>query len=173
MHRILLVVVVAFGFVACGGKKQSEHHAAVDKYVNQDMLALIGVLWAGKRPLDTISVKAFDDARGWFERPGALDTIVIPRMTEFLDGAGKVTPPEVMAQIHSKVISLATAYREVATEMLAAVEATDKPKFEAAHAKLMETTERYLSWQRSMDSALKTHGVQLQDVPKPAPLPKP
>lgn len=173
MHRILLAVALAFGLVACGGKQQSEHHAAVDKYVNQDMLALIGVLWTGKRPLETIAVRAFDETPEWFKPPGAMDAIVIPRMTQFLDGAAKVTPPPAMAPIHTEIVRLATVYREIATDMLAAVEASDKPKFEAAHAKLMSTTEDYLAWQRQMDAALKEHGVKLQTVPKPAPLPEP
>lgn len=171
MTRCFVVALFVLGLVACGGKKTSEHHAAVDAYVNKDMLASIGVLWTGKRPLDTIKATSLEEARGWFTPPGGLDQIVIPRMTQFLDTAAKVTPPEVMAASHATIIEIATSYRDVATQMIAAAEADDKAKFEAAHAKLMETTESYLAWQRKLDAALQDHGVKLQDVPKPAPLP--
>lgn len=165
--RALAITVLIVGLVACGGKASGDK-AGVERYLNQDMNALLGVLWVGKKPLMTIKPTHMTEAAGWFERPSALETIVIPRMTEFIDGANKVTPPSSLKAAHAQIIEVATAYRTAATDLGDAAAAKDQAKFTAAHATLMEAEGRYQSWQGAIDAALSANDVTLKDPPVPA-----
>ncbi len=165
--RSIVIAFLIVGLVACGGKSSGDK-AGVETYLNQDMNALIGVLWVGKKPLMTIKATHMTEAAGWFEHPSALDTIVIPRMTEFLDGANKVTPPASMKAAHAQIIEIATAYRTAATDLGEAAVAKDQAKFTTAHAALMEAEGRYQSWQHAIDEAIAANGITLKDPPVPA-----
>ena len=175
MQRILGVVVLVLGLVACGGKNQDAadpETAAVVHYLNVDMNAPIGMLWVGKRPLEKIEPSAFEDAAGWFEHPSGIDTIVIPRLTDFIAAAEKITPPPSEAAAHAMIIDVAKSYREVASELAEAAIAKDKPKFLAAHEKLMATHASYLRWQGLFDSTLSTRKITFKDPAIPPPYPK-
>ncbi|MBA2544960.1 MAG: hypothetical protein H0V17_35280 [Deltaproteobacteria bacterium] len=170
---LLAIACLVLGLAACGSKHDSPEipnspdKVAVEKYINTDMNALIGVLWVGKRPLENITPAQFETAPGWFVRPGALDTTVIPRMKDFIAGSAKVTPPASMTQAHSMGIAVATAYRDVAAQLIDAAETKDEAKFVDAHAKLMDGHARYLRWQKLIDGALTRNGIKLRDPPAP------
>jgi hypothetical protein len=170
MLKVLIIAV--FASMACSGKQESEHKAAVDKYINVDMHTSWGVFWAAQRPFKTLKNDALDRGlHGWFE--GSMGGIVIPRMTQFLEVASKVTPPEVIKAQHTKIVELATAYRDIAADMKEAAATKDTVRYKAAHEKMLSTYERYLAWQSSLDSVMKTHGVSMKDVPEPPALAAP
>lgn len=170
--RSIATVLLVLGLVACGSKAEKPDKAAVEKYINTDLNGLIGMLWVGKKPLETIKPDHFDTAHGWFARPSALETIVIPRMDQVVAGAAKITAPEAMKTLHQQLVDVATGYRDVAKELGDAVAAEDKAKFTAAHAKLMEGQERYQHWQQAMDVVLAEYQIKLADPAQPPPLPK-
>jgi hypothetical protein len=167
-----IAIVLLLGLVACGSKTEKADRAAVEKYVNTDLNELIAILWVGKKPLETIKPDHFDTAHGWFTRPSALDTIVIPRMNQVLAGAAKITPPEALKPTHQQLVDVATAYRDAAQDLGDAVAANDKARFATAYAKLLAGHERYQRWQKAMDETLSTYKIELQDAPPPLPLPK-
>lgn len=170
MLKALIIAVIAS--MACGGKQESEHKAAVDKYINVDMHTSWGVFWTGQRPFKTLKNDALDRGlHGWFE--GSMGGIVIPRMTQFLELAGKVTPPEVLKAQHTTIVELATTYRDIATDMKEAAATKDTARYKAAHEKMLSTYERYLAWQSALDATMKTHGVSMKDVPEPPALTAP
>lgn len=170
--RTLVVTVALVGFMACSSGPSKEAKAAVETYINTDLNGLVGILWVGKRPLESITPEHYDTAHGWFERPSALETIVIPRMDQVIAGAAKITPPEAMKTAHQLMIDVAKGYRAAAVELGDAVAANDKAKFATAHANLMEGHARYLRWQALLDEALNTYKITLKDQPIPAELPK-
>jgi len=157
------LLVLVLGLVACGGgkaeKAEKADKAAVETYINADLNSVIGMLWVGKKPLDTVEADHFDSAHGWFAHPSALDTTVIPRMEQVLAGAAKITVPGTMKNLHAQLVSVATTYRDAAKELGDAVEANDGRS-------------RYQAWQQSMDAVLADYHITLNDPPPPAPLPK-
>lgn len=170
--RSLAVALLALGLVACGGAKEKPDKAAVETYVNTDLNGIIGMLWVGKKPLDTVKADHFDAAHGWFAHPSALDTMVIPRMDQVLAGAAKITPPPSMKAMHQQLVEVATLYRDAARELGDAVAADDKAKFASAYAKAEDGRTRYQHWQQSMDAVLDDYKITLKDPPPPVPLPK-
>lgn len=171
--RSIVVGLLVLGLVACGGgKAEKADKAAVETYINADLNSVIGMLWVGKKPLDTVKADHFDSAHGWFAHPSALDTTVIPRMEQVLAGAAKITVPGTMKNLHAQLVSVATTYRDAAKELGDAVEANDKAKFDAAFAKVVDGRSRYQAWQQSMDAVLADYHITLNDPPPPAPLPK-
>ena len=170
--RRLVVVVLALGLVACGGSKEKADKAAVETYINTDLNGIIGVLWVGKKPLDTVKGDHFENAHGWFAHPSALDNTVIPRMDQVLAGLAKITPPESMKNMHQQLVEVATIDRDAAKGLGDAVAAEDKAKFAAAYAKAEDGRTRYLNWQKSMDAVLDEYKITLKDPPPPPDLPK-
>jgi hypothetical protein len=170
--RSFVIGLLIVGLVACGTKAEKADKAAVETYVNTDLNGLIGMLWVGKKPLETIKPDHFDTAHGWFTRPSALETIVIPRMNQVLAGAAKITPPDALKPTHQLLVDVATAYRDAAQDLGDAVAANDKAKFDTAYAKLMAGHERYQRWQKAMDETLSTYKIELKDPAQPAALPK-
>lgn len=169
--RSLVIGLLVLGLVACGSKAKADQ-AAVETYINSDLNGVIGMLWVGKKPLETIKPDHFDTAHGWFARPSALETIVIPRMEQVIAGAAKFSPPASMTAMHQQLVAVATGYRDAAKELGDAVAAEDKARFAAAHAKLMEGHERYLRWQAAMDAVFADYKLTFKDPAQPAPLPK-
>lgn len=173
MRSLVIGLLVVLGFVACGGKAaEKADKAAVETYINTDLNPIIGMLWVGKKPLDTVKQNHYDDAKGWFAHPSGLDEIVIPRMEQVLAGLAKVTPPPTMTAIHQQLVEVATTYRDVSKDFGDAVAADDKAKFEATYAKLSDGRAKYERWKQAMDATLTDYGITLKDPPVPAPLPK-
>lgn len=162
VYRVLVIALL----LACGGKQNSEQAQAIEHYMNVAMQRHWAELWTAKRPFKTLHADAIDnpDLHAWIK--GAMDDRVIPPLTAFLDGAGKIAPPAPMAASHEKAIEVATEYRAIAQEMSAAVDAKDAAKFKAAHARLMENTARYLRWQEGFDAVLDEYGAKMTEVPE-------
>ncbi len=146
-------------------KAANEQTAAVDRYANVDMQHNFAVLWTGVRPFKTLKDDVIDAGlEGWLD--GAMGEIVMPRMTEFLAGADKVSVPVPMTAAHAMLLDIARTYRDVAKDMLDAGHAKDAAKFKAAHARMLETRERYTRWQTAFDAVLKHNGgVVFREVP--------
>lgn len=180
LRLLLLVAVSALLACACGGKKRAPPvsteaaiHDAVDRYANVDMPHHFAVLWTGVRPLKTLENDLIDrDLGGWVQN--AMPSIVIPRMTEFLDGAAQVTVPVPMTQAHAMLLDIAKEYRDEAKDLLDAANSKDATKFKAAHARMLASRERYGHWQAAFDTVLREAGqVVFKEVPRLADPPTP
>jgi hypothetical protein len=170
MMRTALIAVLATA-TACGGKKavSPEAKAAVDRYANVDMPLRWAQLWTGIRPFKKLQVDLFETGHEeWLEM--SMTDVVIPRLTEFLDGAAKVTPPAPLTASHALIVEVATEYRAIGKDMLAAAQGKDPAKFKVAFERQLPLLDRYNEWQRAFDKALTDHGVTFKDVP---PLPEP
>lgn len=170
--RHIVVGLLVLGLIACGGKSEKADKAAVETYINTDLNAVIGMLWVGKKPLDTVKADHFESAHGWFEHPSALDTTVIPRMEQVIAAIATIIVPATMQNLHAQLASVATTYRDAAKELGDAAVANDKAKFDAAYAKVIDGRSRYQGWQQSMDAVLDEYKITLKDPAPPSPLPE-
>ncbi|MDB4956632.1 MAG: hypothetical protein JWO36_4201 [Myxococcales bacterium] len=165
MKQLALIVILA-AVVACG-KKTNPDQAAVDHYVNVELAPHMSEWLAGRRNFDHIKPDLVTDETLRDHAHDMLRDYSIPMIQASYDAIGKLKPPEAMASLHGKLLEMQKSYLDAGAAMLPAIEARDVEKYQAAHAKIMETVERETWWNKNFDEMLANSDVKLADFPPP------
>jgi len=98
--------------------------------------------------------------------------VAAPFLVQALDESKKLTPPPGAKDFHAATISVLEQEAPALLAMREALDPVDAAAFKAAHARIMDVTERVLRWEDHRDQLLAGAHVKLGPLPKVS-LPEP
>lgn len=166
-----LVLCLAIGALACGGKKNAADSKAIDKYVNVDLAPHLAKVVAARSAYGDVKATDIDEAPDkmkWLFRD-----VAAPFLAQAIAGASAITPPPAAKDVHEAALSLWKKERDIVNAMAAATDPIDAEKFKAAHAQIMDLQESVNSFDRKLQALLDANGglklAPLPDVKIPEP----